>query len=221
MSGGPDLRVVEEVAAEAEALFLEVAPRTLLLSGGSTPRPLYERLAALGDYPWGEVECFLADERCVPAGDERSNLRMIGEALLSRVPARSFPIDGAACDASAYERTLRERLGESPRFDLAVYGLGPDGHVASLFPGRPEVDVTDRLVVGVPRAGWEPLVARVSLTVPALSSAGTGVFLVAGAGKREALRRLLAGEDIPSARLAPDRLVVIADRAAAGADGQG
>jgi 6-phosphogluconolactonase len=210
----PELRVVPDVAAAALELFLEVRPRTIQLSGGSTPKALYERMAAVSDYPWPEVEAFFGDERCVPADDDRSDVRMAREALLSHVPARTYAIDGATCDADGYERALRERFGGALRFDLAVYGLGPDGHTASLFPGRPEVEVTDRWVVHVPEAGWEPFVPRVSLTVPALSATPVGVLLVAGADKREPLGRLLEGDDIPASRLHPDRLVVLADPAA-------
>lgn len=212
----PELHVVNDAAAAALDLFLQVRPRTIQLSGGSTPKALYERMAGVSDYPWAEVEVFFGDERCVPADDDRSDVGMAMTALLSHVPARAFPIDGASCDADGYERTLRDRFGDHLRFDLAVYGIGPDGHTASLFPGRPEVDVTDRWVVHVPEAGWEPFVPRVSLTVPALSATPIGVMLVAGEDKREPLRRLLAGEDIPPARLRPDRLVVLADEAAAG-----
>ena len=125
-------------------------------------------------------------------------------------------MDGLGCDAESYERTLRRRFDQNLLFDVAIYGLGPDGHTASLFPGKPGIDVTDRWVVQVPEAGVEPFVPRISLTVPALSAAKLGVFLVAGADKRLPLRRLLAGEDIPAARLRPDRLIVLADREAAG-----
>jgi 6-phosphogluconolactonase len=210
-----DVRVVDDVAGEALGIFLEAAPRTILLSGGSTPRDLYVRLGQT-DYPWEQVEFFFGDERCVPPDDDRSNARMVDEALLSKLPARSFPMDGARCDAEAYERTLRDRFGTELGFDLAIYGLGPDGHTASLFPGRPEVVVTDRWVVRVPQAGMEPFVPRLTLTVPALSAAGLGVYLVAGEDKRVALRRLLAGDDIPSAKVKPERLVVVADVAAHG-----
>jgi 6-phosphogluconolactonase len=210
-----ELRVVEDVAAEAVHVFLETGPRTVLLSGGTTPREFYRRLAGL-DYPWDDVELFLGDERCVPEGDERSNARMVREALAARTGARLLQIDGARCDADGYERLLRERFGERIWFDLAVYGLGPDGHTASLFPGRPEVEVADRWVVRVPEAGFEPFVARVSLTLPALSAAPVGMFLVEGEAKREAVRRLLAGEQIPAARVQPLRLLVLADPAAAG-----
>ncbi len=124
-------------------------------------------------------------------------------------------MDGRGCDAESYERTLRRRFDENLLFDVAIYGLGPDGHTASLFPGKPGVDVTDRWVIQVPEAGYEPFVPRVSLTVPALSAAKLGLFLVAGADKRVPLGRLLAGEDIPAGRLTPERLMVLADRAAA------
>ena len=196
-------------------MFLEVRPRTIQLSGGGTPRALYERLAEVRDYPWTEVEAFFGDERCVPVDDDRSNAGMVMDALLSHVPAGPHPIDGAACDADGYDRLLHDRFGDDLLFDLAVYGLGPDGHTASLFPGRPEVEETDRWVVRVPEAGWDPFVPRVTLTVPALSATPVGVMLVAGEEKREPLRRLLAGEDIPPARLHPERLLVLADEVAA------
>ena len=216
-SGAPAgaVRTVDDVAEAALEIFLQVRPRTMLLSGGSTPRRLYEALARVGDYPWNQVEAFFGDERCVPAGDERSNAGMAEAALLGRVPARAFPIDGPACDADGYERTLRVRFGAALTFDLALYGLGPDGHTASLFPGKPEVEVRDRWVVRVPEAGLAPFVPRVSLTLPAMSAAGVGLLLVAGEEKREALRMLLAGEPIPASGLRPGRLIVLADRAAA------
>jgi 6-phosphogluconolactonase len=211
----PELVVAEDPAAEARRLFLETNPRTVVLSGGSTPEAFYRSLAEV-EYPWAEVEMFFGDERCVPSDDERSNLRMARRALLGHVPATVYAMDGASCDADGYEHVLRRRFGDELSFDLAIYGLGPDGHTASLFPGRPEVDVTDRWVVRVPEAGLEPFVPRVTMTVPALSSAKVGAFLVQGASKWAMVERLLAGEDIPAARMAPERLVVIADPAAAG-----
>jgi 6-phosphogluconolactonase len=215
MATAPDLRVLDDVAAGAVDMFLEEAPRIVLLTGGQTARTFYERLAK-ADYPWEDVECYFTDERCVPPSDPLSNFGMADEALLSEVPAARYPIDGDTCDADGYEDLLRRQFPDGVRFDLAVYGLGPDGHVASLFPGKPEVAVTDRLAVEVPEAGWEPFVRRVSLTLPALSSAALGMFVVAGEGKREALARLLRGEDIPAAEVRPGRLIVLADRAAAG-----
>jgi 6-phosphogluconolactonase len=208
------LVVVDDVAEEALGIFLAAAPRTLILSGGNTPETLYKLLSGV-EYPWEEVEFFFGDERCVPRRDERSNLRMAEDALLSKVAGTTYAMDGERCDAEGYERTLRRRFEDAIGFDLAMYGLGPDGHTASLFPGRPEVAVGDRWVVHVPEAGFEPFVPRISLTIPALSAARIGLFLVAGTDKREPLRKLLAGEDLPAARLAPERLMIVADRAAA------
>jgi 6-phosphogluconolactonase len=211
-----EVRIVDDVAGAALESFVAERPNVVLLTGGDTPRELYRRLAGL-DHPWEEVEFFLSDERCVPADDERSNMRMIREALLDKVSARAYEMDGASCDAAGYEALLRARFaGEGPRFDMALYGLGPDAHTASLFPGRPEVEVTDRWCIRVPEAGWPPFVPRMSLTVPALSSAALGLFLVSGEDKREALRRLRSGDDVPAARMKPDRLVILADAAAAG-----
>lgn len=209
-----DLRVVDDVAEAALALFVETQPRTLLLSGGATPEPFYQRLAGLADYPWGEVELFLTDERCVPGDHRDSNGAMIQAALLAHVQATWYPIDGARCNAEGYERRLRSRFGERPWFDMAVYGLGSDGHVASLFSGRPELEITNKYVVRVPVAGAAPRVPRVTLTLPVLSATAVGVFIVTGPSKREALGRLMRGDDIPAGRVTPQRAIVIADRVA-------
>ena len=210
----PELRIVDDVAEEAVGIFRRVEPRTVVLSGGATPEAFYRQLARV-DYPWEEVEFFFGDERCVPEDHPESNQMMVRDALLSRVAAVSYPMDGAGCAAQGYEEVLGRRFPRGPSFDLAVYGLGPDGHTASLFPGRPELWIVDRLVVHVPEAGLAPWVPRITMTIPALSAAEMGMFLVAGREKREALRRLLAGDDIPAARLAPRRLLVVSDRAAA------
>lgn len=211
----PELRVVEDVAGAAVALFLEESPRVVLLTGGETARAFYERLAET-DYPWEEVECFFTDERCVPPSDPLSNFRLADQAFLSKVEAVRYPMDGDRCDADAYEDLLREHFEDGVWFDFAVYGLGPDGHVGSLYPGKREVEITDRLAVEVPEAGWEPFVRRISLTLPALSAASVGVFIVSGEDRRAALHRLMAGEDIPAARVSPKRLMVLADPPAAG-----
>ncbi|HZA26314.1 MAG TPA: 6-phosphogluconolactonase [Actinomycetota bacterium] len=205
-----ELRVVDDLAAANADLFLEVAPKTIALGGGTTPRPCYERLASV-EYDWTEVDVFFGDERCVPPAHPDSNFRMAHEALLSRVPARVHRMQGESCDAPAYERELRDVLGPNPALDLAILGLGEDGHTASLFPGDPGLDETDRLVVRVER----PDHPRLTLTLPVLSGAPVAVFLVEGARKREALRLLLVGGDIPAARVAAERVVILADPAAA------
>jgi 6-phosphogluconolactonase len=211
-----ELVVTEDVPESALGVFLEVRPRTILLSGGTTPQALYRRMAAAEDYPWRGTRAFFGDERCVPPEDDLSNLRMAGEALLSHVDAEAYPIDGDGCDADGYERLLRQLFGSHPLFDLAIYGLGPDGHTASLFPGQPQAREVDRWVVHVPVAGMDPFVSRVSLTLPVLSAARIGMFLVEGEEKRGALGRLMAGDDIPASKVSPRRLLVLADPAAAG-----
>jgi len=211
-----EVRVVDDLAQAALDVFEAEAPATVLLTGGSTPRAFYERLAQVDDLDWEEMEFFFTDERCVPSTDPLSNFLLADLALLSKVPARHHAMDGEACDADGYEDVLSERFDRELRFDFAIHGLGPDGHTASLFPGRPEVGVTDRWVVRVPKAGWEPFVPRLSLTVPALSSSSLGLFMVGGEDKRHPLLRLMAGEDIPAGRISAERMVILADRAAAG-----
>jgi 6-phosphogluconolactonase len=206
-----ELVVAPEFARAAVELFREVAPRTIALAGGETPMPVYARLAHI-DYPWAETQIFFGDERCVPPDDIDSNYRMAGEALLSKVPAIVHRMPGETCDAEAYEREIEASLGPGmPRFDLIFLGLGADGHTASLFPGDPALDERKRLVVRVGR----PDHSRLTLTLPVLSGAKLVVFLVTGTEKREALTRLLRGDDLPATRVHADRIVVIADEAAA------
>ena len=194
----------------------------VVLTGGSSPRRAYEMAAAAGA-DWSRATVWFGDERCVPADDPDSNYGMARAALLAGLdgdPAvhRMPGEEGHEAGARAYEATVREALGETPRFDLLLLGLGPDSHCASLFPNRPEQDVTDRLVVGVPEAGMEPWVPRISLTLPALNAARQVVYLVTGESKREAVRRAFVEEDpaSPSARVRPPdgELTVLVDPAA-------
>ena len=206
------LVVTEDLAGEAVRRFLEAAPRTIALSGGSTPRPAYEALARCG-YGWDGVHAFMVDERCVPMSHPDSNFRMASEALLARVPAVVHPMNGAACEPDAYEADLRAHFGDVdvPRIDLCFMGIGDDGHTASLFPGRPELDVTDRWVVRVDEPGMEPLHPRLTLSVPVLSAARLALFLVSGASKREPVARLLGGDpDLPAYRIRADEVLLIA-----------
>ena len=221
----PELRVLEDPAAEVARLLTEAAAAGghVVLTGGSSPRRAYE-LAAEQDADWSAATVWWGDERCVAADHPDSNFGMARAALLERLRARPAverirgelgPQEGAR----AYEAVVRERLGDEPAWALLLLGLGPDGHCASLFPGRPEKDVTDRLVVGVPEAGLEPYVPRVSLTLPALSSARRTVFLVTGEAKRDAVRRAFVEDDhsSPAARLRPPHgeLLVLLDAEAA------
>ncbi len=204
-----ELVVTDDIPEAAVRLFREARPRTLVLAGGETPRPTYRRLAR-EKYCWNEVDVFFGDERCVPPDHPDSNYRMANEALLSSVAARVHRMPGESCDAESYERELREIFGDMPRFDLAFLGLGPEGHTASLFSGDPALDEKESWVVRVSRPDHE----RLTLTPPVLSAVRLAVFLVAGAEKRDALRRMMAGEDIPANRVAAERVIVLADAAA-------
>ena len=207
----PELIVAENIVGPAVALFLEARPRTLMLAGGQTPRPVYERLAK-EPFDWPSVDVFFDDERCVPFDDPDSNFRMANESLLSHVPARVHRMPGETCDAEAYEEDLRRFFaGGPPSFDFAFHGLGANGHTASLFPGDAALDERERWVLKVPHPDHE----RLTLTLPVLSAVRVAVFLVSGEEKRGALRRMMAGEDIPANRVKAGRIVVVADKAAA------
>jgi 6-phosphogluconolactonase len=134
--------------------------------------------------------------------------------------SRALEALGYGEDADAYETLVRERLGDEPRWDLLLLGLGPDGHTASLFPGKPEVEESSRLVTAVPVAGLEPRVPRVTLTLPALNAARRVVFLVTGEAKAEAVARVFGDApdpELPAARVRPrdGTLTVLLDEAAA------
>jgi 6-phosphogluconolactonase len=191
------------------------------LAGGTTPRHTYELLAERID-DWTGVEIWFGDERAVGPDDPESNYRMASETLLAdgggpevhRIEGERGPEEAAA----AYAAELEERLpsdGGVPVLDLALEGLGPDGHTASLFPGNPAVEETG-ICVAVHDAP-KPPPDRITLTVPVLRAARSIVFLATGADKAEAVRGLLAGPDrkIPSSLLTGDHTEVIVDRDAA------
>ncbi len=207
-----ELLLTEDVAEVAVGAFLEAAPRVLALAGGATPRAFYRRLADI-DYPWADVDVLFTDERCVSSEHVDSNFRMAHGELLSRLDPepRVHRMPGESCDPDAHELGLRRRFG-ALRLDLAILGLGTDGHTASLFPGDPVLEERVRWVARVER----PDHPRLTLTFPVLSSARVAMFLVKGEEKREPLARLLAGDDIPAARVRAARVLVVADPAAAG-----
>ena len=216
------IEVLDDPAEAVAELLTSVADGGhVVLTGGSSPKRAYELAAQSG---WGGATVWYGDERCVPPDHEWSNHRMAEAALLSRLDPRPDVIRmegelGPERGADAYEAQVRERLGDEPQWDLLLLGLGPDSHCASLFPGKPEVDVTDRLVVGVPEAGMDPQVPRISLTLPAINAARHVVFLVTGENKRDAVRRAF-GEDpdptSPAAHVRPrsGQLTVYLDPAA-------
>jgi len=212
-----ELRVVDDLAAAAAERIAAVAEAggSIVLTGGSTPRHAYE-IAAGAD--WSGAKVWFGDERCVPPTDERSNFKMAKEALLDRLaapPAAIFRIPGELDPAEAahqYAADIFEH--DAAPFDLMLMGLGPDGHTASLFPGKPAVDERDALVVAVPEAGFEPFVPRVSLTVPVLASAREMMFMIAGESKAEAVERSFG----PLAAAAPPQTpAAVAAREARGA----
>ena len=206
-----ELIVADDAAGTAADLFVELHPHTVALAGGSTPKALYERLTTM-PFPWAETEVFFGDERCVPPDHPDSNFNTANLALLSKVMARVHRMPSESCGAEEYEAELTSIFGEgTPRFDLVILGLGPDGHTASLFPGDAALDERERRVVGVTR----PDHARLTLTLPVLSAARVAMFLVAGPNKAEMLCRLMRDEDNPAARVQAERVIVVADRAAA------
>ena len=199
------------------------------LSGGSTPRRLYEHLGKppyLGDFPWSRTHWFWGDERFVRPDDSESNFRMVRQSLLSQVPTpqaniHAIPTEGFGPDAaaSAYELTLKSFYGadrldpDRPLFDVTLLGLGPDGHTASLFPGTPALGERERWVAAVADAKGN---ARITLTYPVLESSRHTAFLVTGAEKNAILDRLRRGDQsLPAARLHPvGDLRIFADAAA-------
>lgn len=199
----------EHFMAIAAAAIAARAQFSVALSGGSTPRPLFERLATeelASQLPWSSVHVFWGDERCVPPDHPDSNYAMARETLLDHVPipppnvhriqGEMEPSEAAA----VYERTLRQFFVPGPEpemvtFDLVLLGLGTDGHTASLFPGSELLEEQSRWVAAN-RAdqarGW-----RVTLTPPAINAARHVTFLVAGAGKATILQQVLSGPRQP------------------------
>jgi 6-phosphogluconolactonase len=199
------------------------------LSGGSTPRRLYELLATapiVSRFPWARAHWFWGDERFVPHDDPESNYGMARDAFLTRVSPPSdhvHPVvtEGLSPDesAAAYEATLKKFYGADlltssrPLFDVTLLGIGEDGHTASLFPGESALRETRRWVVAVnsPKYG-----RRITLTYPALNSSRNVAFLAAGQGKRQVVTRAQSGDvTIPAAMVHPvGRLHWFTDRAA-------
>jgi 6-phosphogluconolactonase len=205
---------------------------TIALSGGSTPKGLFNLLAcnAKNVLPWEKMFFFWGDERHVPPTDAESNFGMADETMLSKIPVAAgnvFRIAAENPDAAAaaedYEKTLQKffdlKAGEFPRFDLILLGLGPDGHTASLFPGTDALQEKSRLVV----ANWVEKFKthRITFTLPVLNAARNVAFLVSGTDKADALRAVLEGdapgEQYPAKLVKPEdgKLLWLVDRAAA------
>jgi 6-phosphogluconolactonase len=223
----------EEFVRVANVSVFERGRFHVALSGGSTPRDLYTLLAA-GAFrqrvPWDKLQVFWGDERLVPPDHPESNYRMARESLLSHVPIppeniHRVPVElaDAAQVAAAYERTLRTVFqlspGEAPRFDLALLGLGPDGHTASLFPGAVTLTETERLVAApwVEKFGMH----RITLTARVLNHERRVIFVVSGEEKAAILSEVLQGPfepgRLPAQLVRPEETGVLwlVDRAAA------
>jgi 6-phosphogluconolactonase len=230
------------VAADRDALIVQTAewlvgriaassgPFALALSGGSTPRPLYQLLAQPAyaqRVDWPRVHLFWGDERFVPHDHPDSNYRMVKEALIDHVPLplaniHPVPTDGTPAQAAlAYARELQAFYGADridparPLFGVDLLGMGDDGHTASLFPGIAQLQESTAWVVAVEGVKAE---ARISLTFPVLASAHSVAFLVSGAAKAAMVARVQGGDAaLPAAHVRADgELIWFVDSDAAG-----
>jgi 6-phosphogluconolactonase len=246
-TGATEIRIFDdaaELARVAAEAFLRKAVSaidvngrfTVALSGGSTPKRLFEILATepfSSRVPWQHVHVFWGDERSVPPDHPDSNYGAADESLLSRVdlPAANVhrikaEVSDPAEAAAGYEAELRSFFelaeGQIPRFDLAFLGVGPDGHTASLFPGTEALGERRRLVV----ANWVEILGayRITLTCPVFDKAACIVFMVAGADKADTLQQVLEGppDRYPAQSVRPEHgeLIWYVDKAAAAALGR-
>lgn len=212
------------LAGQAAALILDAAREAIsargvfhvVLAGGNTPKDAYERLRECGAN-WAKWQIYFGDERCLPRGDPGRNDTMARRAWLDHIripPVNIHPIPaehGTEKGAQRYAEIVRR----VPEFDLVLLGLGEDGHIASLFPGREEGPGKDDADVMAVRAAPKPPPERVSLTAARLSRARRVLFLVGGESKRGAMKAWRAEADIPARHIAPAQGVdVYVDRAA-------
>jgi 6-phosphogluconolactonase len=206
-------RGAELIAAAGAAAVAERNIFAAAMSGGRTPWAMLALLSEMDEMPWDKTELFQVDERIAAPGSEERNLThmVLGLSLDHQPSLRPMPVTQRDLEAAAreYESSLPER------FDLLHLGLGADGHTASLVPGDPVLDVTDRRVA-VTETAYQGF-RRMTLTYPALAAARQIVWLVTGAEKREALAKLLAGDrSIPAGQVENDEMMVVADEAAVG-----
>lgn len=222
----------EEVVRLANQAVAERGRFAIALSGGSTPKSLYNLLAtnARSTLPWDHTDFFWSDERHVAPNNPDSNYRMANEAMLSKVPVPPANIyrvpaenPDAAAVAEAYEAAIRKffqlQPGQLPRFDLILLGLGPDGHTASLFPGTAGLEEKSRLVIA--NLVEKLKTHRLTFTLPVINAARCVAFLVSGTDKATVLRSVLEesvpGEQYPAKLVEPSdgNLIWFLDRAAA------
>jgi 6-phosphogluconolactonase len=205
-----DIQILADPHAATAEVLVDAARSGghVVLTGGSGPTAAYAQ-AAQQPSAWAGARLWLTDDRCVPPADEVSNFGMIKAALLDPIAAAGVEIGfvrrvlgecGPERGALEYEQALAE-LGGGPgriEFELMLLGMGPDAHICSMFPGQESLSERRRLAVGVPVAGMEPFVARVTMTFPAISRARRVVLLATGASKADAIARAFADEAQPS-----------------------
>jgi 6-phosphogluconolactonase len=221
----PDADAVARHAASFIAAAARIAVDaherfTIAVSGGHTPWQMLRALAS-EDVPWARMHVFQVDERVAPAGDPDRNLTHLRESLLAHAPLPAeqiyaMPVEDSDLVAAAarYARTLREVAGDPPVLDLVHLGLGPDGHTASLVPGDAVLGVTD-VDVALTSGTYQDR-RRMTLTYPVLDRGRQVLWVVTGAEKVEALRKLRAADaSVPAGRVKQANAIVLADRAAA------
>ncbi len=225
-----EIRVLAETELAASWAALRIAARVhegvtsrgrflLAVSGGHTPWQMLRVFAQQG-LPWDKIHVFQVDERVAPAGHPDRNLTHLRESLLANCPLpeanlHAMPVEEPDLDRAAaeYARTLAEVAGSPPVLDVIHLGLGPDGHTASLVPGDPVLDVTDRdvAVTGVYQGR-----RRMTVTYPLLNRARNILWLVTGANKADVLPRLRDGDrSIPAGRVNQEHAEILADPPAA------
>jgi 6-phosphogluconolactonase len=208
------------IAADARAAVAARGRFTLAVSGGHTPWIML-RMLAKEDIPWAGVHLYQVDERIAPDGHPDRNLTHIRENLLLHAPLRpdqihAMPVESADRESAAaqYSMELQEIAGRPPVLDVVHLGLGPDGHTASLVPADAVLHVTnsDVSLTGVYQGR-----RRMTLTYPAINRALRLLFLVTGSEKTQMLQRLVDGDtSIPAGSVSRERILLLADRAAAG-----
>jgi 6-phosphogluconolactonase len=216
-----ELRTFDDATALAHAAAAYVAdvarsvatrddPFTFALSGGKSPWAMFETLAH-DDVNWSHTRIFQVDERVVPASSDLRNLKSLRAAL----SGTNAPIEAMDVEASDLDDACVRYAELLPaHFDLVHLGVGPDGHCASLVPGDPVLEVSDRLVA---LSGPYQDTQRMTLTYPALARANQLLWLISGEDKRDALAKLLASDpSIPAGRVVAGASLVMADRAALG-----
>jgi 6-phosphogluconolactonase len=230
-----DIQVVDDPAQVCADMLTAAAAsgEELVLTGGTSPKHAYELAASGSAAQWAGAKLWFSDDRCVEPDSELSNFAMVKASLLDPLVAAGVEVEycrrilgerGHEQGALEYEREL-EHVGGGPgaiRFGLVLLGIGPDTHICSMFPGHESLNERSRMAVGVPVAGMEPFVPRVTLTFPALSRASRVLLMATGADKADAISAAFADDaesttDVPASLLKEhvEQITVLLDEAAA------